>query len=290
MTTCFPPITSTARGGSLFFGQWADVPIPAYVPLSVLANDFFMQNFVPNGVGVFRGDYRAAFGYRTGYFTDATGLCYLEAARNSALQMANERNRRRAAQGQAALSQAEADKWYNGFTGYVGYEGDFSLSLRQLLMDDMMAADPSVVYEPLKSLDGILPYTPARLAQVELADTYNLLRHTEENALDVLAQSQDAQTVARISTTQTVTDPIGRLVTGAIVQQTIGNQAIDTVLPSAQGVGPEGTGVNSQLPVVPPGTPPPGGPGTPPAEAPATGGGGWLAIALPIALLLLPKK
>lgn len=307
MSTCYPSILDPREYP--YFPDNFNVEVPGYVPMSVihdaLQSDYFNQ-FGGTGGGLFK---QAATSYRTGsfapaaqYFTDSTGLCYLRAADASASQMAKTRDQRNAAKGAPALPESVKNLWRNGwgnfYSGYTAppgvgvasYEGDFSLSLRQLLMDDITAGDASRVFEPLKSPDTIFAYTPARLSEVQLADTYAMLRHTEENALEVLAQSQDPATVARISTTQTVTDPIGRLVTGAIVQQEIsGNQAVETILPSAGGVGPEAVGVGSVVAGTPPMTPPQlSAPGV--EQPQSTGGVGWLGIAATVALLFLPKK
>jgi len=101
------------------------------------------------------------------------------------------------------------------------YEGDYALSLKQMIADDL-AEQSGMVMQPLQSPDGITTYSPDRLAQVQLAETYHALQAQEEAALQLVAQTQTPGTVARISTTQTVTDPIGRLILGSITQQATG--------------------------------------------------------------------
>jgi hypothetical protein len=98
------------------------------------------------------------------------------------------------------------------------YIGDYALSFYQFLQDDA-AEQKGQVFQPLQSPDGIIPYSPDRLAEVKLADTYRALQAQEEAALQLISQTQTPATVAQISTTKTITDPIGRLILGGIVLQ-----------------------------------------------------------------------
>src|SRR2546430_259628 len=147
--------------------------------------------------------------------------------------------------------------WCLGETSGAGWyhPGFIYLSELQLVRDDVSAQDATQAFEPVRSPEGILPYPPSRLAQVALTDTYNALRHTEENALGLLAQSEPPALVAKISTSETVTDPIGRLVLGETVQVQLGG-AFPGTLP---GVG-QASRLTPQLP---------GSGGTPDLRSPA---------------------
>lgn len=230
-TICFPSVTSaqapfySARNtGANPTGF--DYPMPSYVPdggygnspaLDILYAANLAARKYTSGPGLFIP------------LLSTIGQCYVEAAHDSALQMGIERNQRLAAAGKPTLTSSDQATWFSGSTGYMG---DFALSLQQLIHDDITASDSSKVFEPLKSPDGILPYTPGRLAQANLTDTYHALMGTEENALAVLAQSQSPETVAKISTTETVTDPIGRLTTGALVQNQLTGALVNPLAPT----------------------------------------------------------
>ncbi len=97
------------------------------------------------------------------------------------------------------------------------YEGDYSLSLRQFRADDE-AEQTGRPFTLLKSPDGISPFSPARLAQAALEDNFAALRTEEEEALRLISQTAPPSVAAQISATQTVTDPIGRLLLGALEQ------------------------------------------------------------------------
>lgn len=98
-----------------------------------------------------------------------------------------------------------------------GYEGDYSLSLRQFKADDA-AEQAGTPFTLLKSPDGISPYSPTRLAQVALEDNFSALRSEETEATRLLAQTLTPEQVAQISSSQTVTDPVGRLLLGILEQ------------------------------------------------------------------------
>lgn len=225
--------------------------------------------------------------------------CYSSAAAMSATYMASERNQRLAAQGQPPVSTLRNQhlllidvfgRRYNEMASPadLNFWNDWAVSFITFLQDDVTAQDSSKVFQPMAAPDGILPYPPDRIDMTNLANTYNLLKQTEQNTLEVLAQSQSPQTVAQISTSLTVTDPIGRLVTGALVQSQFAQDQSPLVNPLAPAV------------LTNPGVPPAIAAGsvtgvdgtTAPAAAPAATMSGAPMLGLLVAVIpfLLPKS
>ncbi len=188
----------------------------------------------------------------------ALSACYDGAAFASAQQMRRERSKRRATQGLPALiplggpydngdygcgKRGESaaflalcksywdseDAWWYGWNAAAwgldwgvpplpgSYEGDYNLSRRQFITDDE-AERTGRPFTLLKSPDGISPFSPSRLAQVALEDNFSALRAQEEEAVRLLAQTLTPSQVAAISSSQSTTDPIGRLLLGVLAQ------------------------------------------------------------------------
>ena len=170
--------------------------------------------------------------------------CYVQAAFNSAAQMMRERNKRRAASGlpplvvlpdyrqihnaslDPSIRKEDLQPYYLGRTDTNwgttwpwpwDYEGDYSLSLRQFRADDE-AERAGRPFTLLKSPDGISPFSPSRLAQVALEDNFAALRSQEAETVRLLSQTLSPSQVAEISSSQSTTDPIGRILLGALSQ------------------------------------------------------------------------
>jgi len=131
-------------------------------------------------------------------------------------------------------------------------ENLYDISLRQVQADDA-AEKAGTPFTLLKTEDGISPYSPSRLAQVDLEENMAALRSQEEETVRLLSQTLSPSEVAEISSSQSTTDPIGRLLLCALAQQAAHTAEIGT-LPAPTGV--QLVTAHVQPPTAQPGAPP----------------------------------
>lgn len=102
---------------------------------------------------------------------------------------------------------------------YMSYNDDLETTKAQIRQDAINSA-AGKPFEPLKTLDEIVPYTGMRLEADELKRSLGYLQDQEEAAVNELLRTKTATEAALIAG-ETVTDPLGR----ALVEKLVGQAA-----------------------------------------------------------------
>jgi hypothetical protein len=147
----------------------------------------------------------------------ALAKCYFNLAASSAAVMMEERNRRLMdAKREPITIQRSLDSG-NITLRDLWYSHDFWTSVEHFLANDYaeQVGERSPV---MRSVDGIAPFSPREIFALQSGTALRDIREQETAALETLALTRSPAELAAISTTQTITDPIGRILVGEIGQ------------------------------------------------------------------------